>query len=279
MIIKTMQKWFVVLAAATPMLCTSVSAKADPFEYDKYAAVLKKHVNDKGRVDYRALKANRGALDEFLASVAAVDPKALAKWSDKEQIAFWVNAYNALTLQAIIDAYPIKASGVSSLLYPDNSIRQISGVWEGSKHTVAGQQITLSEIEHKKLRGSFNEPGIHMALVCASIGCPFLRTEPYTGEKLDRQLGDQTRRFLADPEKFRIDYAAGKVLLSPIFKWFGEDFVKSFATDEGFRGHGKERRAALNYISQHVDDRTARFLQRQRYEIGFLDYDWSLNEQ
>ena len=150
------------------------------------------------------MQAKRGELDEFVTAFGRLDEKVYEKWDEKAKIAFWLNAYNAFTLKAIIDNYPIKSSFFRSRVYPKNSIRQIPGVWDKIPFTVMGQDLTLEHIEHKILREGFDEPRIHMALVCAAIGCPPLRNEPYLGEELDDQLDDQTRRFLANQEKFKI---------------------------------------------------------------------------
>jgi hypothetical protein len=118
-----------------------------------------------------------------------------------------------------------------------------------------------------------------MALVCAAMGCPPLRTEPYTGPQLDEQLDAQTQKFLANPEKFHIDRAAKEVHLSSIFKWFGEDFIPTYGTNDKFKPHDEEERAVLNFIQHHLNAEQKEFLLNADYEIEYLDYDWSLNEQ
>jgi hypothetical protein len=207
------------------------SAALRQFDYSDYGVVLKSYVDDRGLVNYKALKANRQGLDKFAASLAQLDPQVYDAWNEKEKIAFWINAYNALTLLAIINHYPIKASLLGSLRFPKNSIRQIPGVWDKLQFTVMGRKITLDGIEHEILRAKFNEPRIHMALVCAALGCVVLRDEPYTRDRLDEQLNDQTIRLIKDSRKFRIDREKPRVYLSPIFKWFGGDFVKTYGTE------------------------------------------------
>jgi len=249
------------------------------FSYDDYASTLGTYVDDNGMVDYKGLKANRGKLDTFAAALGALSPEVYNGWSDKEKIAFWINAYNALTLEAIIDRYPIKSSFVASLRFPKNSIRQIPGVWDELKFSVMGSEMTLDEIEHARLRRTFSEPRIHVALVCAAMGCPSLRNEPFTADRLDAQLDDQADRFLKDSEKFRIDRNKGKVHLSSIFKWFGDDFKSAYGTDTGFTGHERAERAVLNFISERLIEPDADYLAKGEYKIEYLDYDWSLNEQ
>jgi hypothetical protein len=249
------------------------------FSYGDYAAALKAFVNDQGMVNYRGLKASPQQLNAFVAALGQVDPQVYRGWGDKEKIAFWINAYNALTLKAIIDHYPIQSSFFGSFAYPRNSIRQIPGVWDKLRFRVMGREMTLDEIEHATLRKEFNEPRIHLALVCAAMGCPPLRNEPYIGKKLDQQLDDQARHFLANPRKFAINRDQSKVYLSPIFKWFGEDFVKTYGTDREFAKFSPAERAVLNYFVKFVNEKDREYLLQGSYAISYLDYDWSLNEQ
>jgi len=138
---------------------------AEAFTYEGYAEALASYVDDRGMVNYEELKAHPEKLTAFLEQVGRLDGKVYDGWAEKAKIAFWINMYNALTLEAIIDHYPIEASWKKSLLYPKNSIRQISGVWDKLKFTVMGDKMTLDDIEHQNLRRKFNEPRIHMALV------------------------------------------------------------------------------------------------------------------
>jgi hypothetical protein len=255
------------------------SAAAETLSYNDYGAALQEFVNQEGMVNYRGLKANPQKLKEFLQALAQVLPEDYQGWQTSQQIAFWINAYNSLTLKAIIDHYPIKASWFRSLKFPRNSIRQIPGVWKELRFPVMGRQMTLDEIEHATLRQQFNEPRIHMALVCAAMGCPPLRNEPFTGEKLNQQLNDQTRRFLADPQKFRIDRDQGRVYLSPIFKWFGQDFVKTYGATEWFSRFTPNERAVLNFIQNYLPRKEQEYLFQGDYSLSYLGYDWSLNEQ
>ncbi len=260
-------------------LALLLAAQARAFSFDDCADALKTCVNDKGMVDYAQLKAHSAKLDAFLKSVADLDRKSYDSWNEAAKIAFWLDAYNACTLKAIIGHYPIQSSFFGGLRYPRNSIRQIGGVWDKLEFTVMGKGMTLDGIEHSVLRKEFSEPRIHMALVCAAMGCPPLRNEPYTGERLDEQLNDQARRFLANSAKFRIDEAAGKVYLSSIFKWFGEDFVKKCGVEQGYGDHSRSERAALHFIAGFLDKKEAEFLARGDFKVEYLDYDWSLNEQ
>jgi hypothetical protein len=138
--------------------------------------------------------------------------------------------------------------------------------------------VTLEQIEHEILRAEFDEPRIHMALVCAALSCPPLRWEPYAAERLDVQLEDQTVRFIASPERLRVDRDNGRVELSSIFKWFGDDFVSVYEPQEGFEGRDSGQRAVLNFVAIHLEGVDREFLDGGEYDVNYLDYDWTLNE-
>ena len=249
------------------------------FDYSDYDAVLKQFVNENAMVNYGKLKARRRQLDAFVSSLGKLSRETYETWNEKQKITFWLNAYNGLTLKVIIDNYPIKSSWLKSRIWPKNSIRQISGVWDEITFDVMGRKLTLGHIEHKILREKFDEPRIHAALVCAAMGCPPLRREPYTGDKLDEQLDDQTRQFLSNPAKFKIDSNKDTLHLSEIFKWFGKDFVNKYGPERNIGRHGKETSAVLNFIAQYLDDFQKKYVLSGNVKIKYIDYDWSLNEQ
>ena len=237
------------------------------FSYEDYATVLKTYVNDEGLVDYEGLQANRELLDRFNQSLATVSSDIYASWSEPEKIAFWMNAYNSLTLQSIIDQNPLK-----------KSIRDIPGVWKRRKFAIVGESKTLDNIEHDILRKDFNEPRLHVALVCAAISCPPLRNEPYLPAQLDAQLDDQVEKFIASPHGFKIDHSKNKVYLSSIFKWYGIDWQPTYDVKDKFAGNSKQK-AVLNFLSQYLNPAARQYLEQGNYKVTHLDYDWSLNSQ
>jgi len=254
------------------------SGRTAALPYQQYAHVLKRHVDEHGRVDYAALKAGRRPLDQFLNDVGRHSPKVYSGWEAPAKMAFWVNVYNARTLQVVINHYPIKGSWLSRKRYGKQSIRHIPGVWDRLQFRVMGRMVTLDEIEHQTLRKEFSEPRIHMALVCASVGCPFLRREPYVAERLDEQLDAQARQFLGDPSKFRIDRAGRRVYVSAIFKWFGPDFAKTYRAAR-FTGHSKTHQAVLSFHSRYLLKEDRLYLEQTEFDVKYLPYDWSLNGQ
>lgn len=258
----------VVLTAGRPAGCAPAASRPS---YDDYRSVLMAFVDAKGLVDYAGLKEQRVYLDDFVTYLERLDPKMCDAWSDRDKIALWINAYNALTLRAIIDHYPIAPATLNSS-YPKNSIRQIPGVWDLSRVHVMGMEITLQYIETKILRRDFHEPRIHMALVCAAMSCPILRNEPYEGAKLDAQLDDQVRKFLGDPHQFHIDRAKKEVRVSEIFSWYAEDFAPKNAADT-------PRAGLVTFASKYVNAEDRSFLATNDYRITYTPYDWTLNEQ
>jgi hypothetical protein len=249
------------------------------FSYEDYSLILANYVDEEGRVNYKKLKENETELMAFLQALESLEVQVYKSWSQEESIAFWINAYNALTLKAILENYPIKPSFFKSLKFPKNSIRQIPGVWDTMTFTVMGEELTLDFIEHQVLRKKFQEPRIHFALVCAAQGCPPLRQEPYKGEALSEQLDDQAQRFLSDRRNFFIDRKKGKVYLSSIFKWYGEDFFTPDSSEEMFKGYKPRVKDVLNYISRYLSEGENKFLGEESLKVKYLDYDWALNEQ
>jgi hypothetical protein len=249
------------------------------FSYDDYAAVLKNYVDDMGMVSYKQLKVNRAGLDAFADVMAKLDAKAYGEWDEKAKVAFWLNAYNAFTLKAIIDNYPIKPFFFRSRVYPKNSIRQIPGVWDEIAFSVMGVDYTLEHIEHEILRKKFNEPRIHMAMVCAAMGCPPLLNEPYTGQKLDGQLDDRAHRFLANEAKLKIDRDGNRLYLSPILRWFADDFVSKYEPEKNIAGHNKKTSAVLNFIAAYLEKTDRDYILEGKFKIKYMTYNWSLNEQ
>lgn len=268
-------------AAASFAAPAGAASEAEPsYDVQPIDAILRQYVDESGLINYRGLQKNRESLDAFVVSLGPIAPETYRSWSDADRMAFLINAYNAITLQRIIDHYPIKRGGVvSGFRFPANSIRQIDGVWDRLNTPVLGKNMTLDHIEHDILRREFHEPRLHAALVCAAIGCPPLRAEAYIGARLNEQLDDQSRRFLGVLHRFQIDRDTKRVLLSPILKWYGGDFTGVYNADRAIPGQSGEVAAVLDYASRYVAQEDAAYIRAGGYRVDFLEYDWSLNEQ
>ena len=246
-----------------------VGATAD-HAYDRYAKVIRDHVR-MPLVDYSALKKGRAALDAAVDAFAQATEAEERAWTREQRLAFWINAYNAFTLRAIVDHYPIRAPWLT--LQPRNSIRQIDGVWTKLEWRAAGRTITLDGIEHGLLRPEFADARVHMAINCASKSCPPLRAEPYVGADLDHQLDDAARGYLASAEGARVE--DGRLYLSKIFEWYGSDFVKQYAASGDTEG--ATERGVRGFVERYgAPDAAA--AAKAGAKIRFLDYDWSLND-
>lgn len=240
-----------ILTFVTAVSLLSAICAAQPIDHTPWADVLQTFVNDEGRVDYEALKKDRAALEKFIAQVEQADVESM---SPIEQKAFWLNAYNALTLNVVADAYPVK------------SIRHINFglVWQVGRKA-AGRTISLGDIEHKILR-PLGDPRIHFALNCASLGCPRLPREPFDPKILDEQLEKAAADFINDPQKVRLDRETGTLYYSAIFDWFEEDFLKA-APD------------IVSYIKRYINEDDRQYLETHSVKTEVLSYDWGLNGQ
>ena len=267
----------ILFGIAVVLMVTSPAAEATPGD-DVIDTLYERFVSEDGLVDYAGLKSARGELDAAIEVMSAVEQDVLAGWSEADRIAYWINLYNIFTIQVIVDHYPIESSKIKSAVFPTNSIRQIEGAWTGVAVRAPGGEYTLDQIEHEVLRGRFGEPRIHMALVCASAGCPPLRRKAYRGDILDAQLADQTRLFLAQRGNFRIERDRGMVFLSSIFEWFAGDFA-SYATATAIASGDDPVRGPLAFVAMHVGDSQREYIEKATYKVGYLPYDWTLNDE
>ena len=267
------------------MFHVSANATNDksPFDHSHsvFTALLKSNV-DSGKVDYKGFIKSRDQFNNYLQSLGIVTEKQYNSWTEEQKLAFWINAYNAFTIQAIIDNYPIKRSFtlVGIFYAPENSILQIPGVWKKLKFQAAGRDVTLDHIEHGILRVDFNEPRIHAAINCASIGCPDLMNEAYTADRLSAQLDLASINFVNNSYKgVQIAPDGKSVKVSKIFKWFGEDFYENY-NNEIFSERKKRDNGVLGFIITYTQDEEAKkVIESNDFKLKHLHYDWTLNEK
>lgn len=266
------------LCCADLGMASNEKIKKKPLLYSSYASVLRQYVNDRGLVHYAELAANSKALDQFLDQINQVPKAVYQQWPVDEQVAFWINTYNAMVIKIIAQHYPLQSQGLHALFYPDNSISQIPGVWKEIRFPVMGTPLSLDTIQHDILRKKFNEPRMHMALVNASLGAPRLRNEPYTGSLLHEQLNEQVRRFIKDQSKFGLDFKARRIYLSLSLKWHGEDFTGKYQAQDKFKKYSRAHQSILICLSKHLGEETIRRLEKEKYSVVYLKYNWTLNQ-
>jgi len=232
----------------------------DKIDHSAFSVLLKKYVDADGYVNYRAWQASasdRGALQNYLAQLGRADASARAGRS--AQLAFWINAYNALTLEGMLQ------------LYPTSSIRNHTAkafgynIWKQLPLIVGDGQYTLDTIENRILRRT-GEPRIHFAIVCASISCPRLRNEAYTAARLEQQLTANTKDFFSRSNNFQYDARRGVMKVSSIINWFGGDF-------------GKNQTARFRYLKPYLPADSQQLAVNPRTRVRYLRYNWGINDQ
>ena len=236
-----------------------------PFDYGLLAQVLEEHVDELGMVDYAAIKAAPATLDAFLDQCAEYGPDKNAAMftSEEEALAYWINAYNAYTLKAVADAYPV------------DSIMDIGegdgAVFDEELCICGSEKLSLNEIESGIVRKRFNEPRIHFAFNCASLGCPPLPREPFLPETLDEQLEAATRGFLSRAWYCRVSEDGRTVRVSSILDWYGEDFLK------WLKSEGRKEEIG-EYLALYAPEQVGEALEGGA-AIEYIEYDWRLTDQ
>ncbi|MDA7502279.1 DUF547 domain-containing protein, partial [Chitinophagales bacterium] len=222
---------------------------SQPVSHEGWSDLLEQHVREEGKVSYRGFIQDSLKLNNYLSLLSSQPPA--ENWSEKEQIAYWINAYNAFTVKLIVDNYPLK-----SIKELGEGLPMINSPWDIKFFKIADEPFDLNTIEHEILRKQFEEPRIHFAINCASVSCPVLRNEAYDANSLEQQLEEQTIAFLYDPSKNLI--TGKETQLSKIFDWFKSDFTN--------RG---ELVSFLKRYRPELDVNTT---------VEYLPYDWALNE-
>ena len=236
-------------------LVMAPTALAMVFDHSQFDQILKAYVDDQGLVDYKRI----GGDKRFHNYMAQLERAVIEQMSIDGRLAFWINAYNAVTIDKVIRWKPKK------------SVREtgIRGLWISTKfftsreHTVAGKPVSQDDIEHEILRKQFKDPRIHFAIVCASSSCPKLARYAFSEEHLQHQLEEETRNFVNSDRGLRMDYAKNTLYLSKLFDWFAGDF-------EGQSG------SVLAFIRPYLNEEATAFLARKP-KIAYLRYDWALN--
>ena len=222
-------------------------------KHEIFTQLLEEYVDNDGMVNYDGIAENIALLNRYLQELEQNPPDS-RNWAETEELAYWINAYNAYTLQLIIKHYPLSSiKDIGSFI----QVPFINSAWDIPFIEIGEEKLTLNDIEHRILRKEYNEPRIHFAIVCASISCPKLRPEAYVSSKLNDQLEEQAVEFINDESKNLI--SADQIEISRIFQWFGGDFKKG--------------QTLIDYLNKY-----SRVNIRLDAEVGYLDYNWGLNE-
>lgn len=225
--------------------------EAQTFDHSLFDHILKKHVDNNGRVNYAILVRDREAFDRYMKNLETARP---LEMSHQEQLAFWINAYNASAIEGVMKRYPTKSIMSGS----DKSF------FEERTHRIAGQAYSLDMIEKQVLIPKFGDARLHFVLVCSAIGCPNLLNAAYVGAQVQNQIEQQTRRFVNHPKK--VSVSSGRLRISRIFEWYEKDFVRNYGSV------GK-------FLEKYLDDRkAAAAVADDTLAIEYLDYDWTLND-
>ena len=229
-------------------------------DHSGWNALLKKYVDEGGYVEYAKWKASatdQKSLDSYIHQLSSAEFPTTAK--QEEKLAFWINAYNAVTVKGILREYPTTSiRNHTAKLYGYN-------IWKDLQLLVGGKAYSLEGIEHEVLR-KMGEPRIHFAIVCASIGCPRLLNEAYTAERVGDQLTLNAQAFFADPMKFKANPQSGTIQVSPILSWFAGDF-------------GEDTAAQMKTIAPFVPATAQSLAKSGRARVSYLEYDWGLNDR
>ena len=266
----------VVMISIALALCVIVSPAAqDPGESVRsksFDQLLDLYVRG-GDVYYRAIRSERAKLDSYVNQLATAS---VEKASRDEQIAFWLNAYNALVLRTVADHYPIQGKSAE---YPARSIRQIPGAFERLTHRVAGRTLTLDQIELTILSG-FHDPRLYFALGRGAVGGGRLRSEAFTASRLEEQLADVAAECVTRAQCVSIDRQSGKVGASAIFSWREKEFAAAYGdkAPAAFAARSPIERAVIAFVMPKLLATEKEFIARNMFQIAYTPFDWTLND-
>jgi hypothetical protein len=266
------------LSAAVVLVCTAAAAPAlqesaaDAARRKAFDQILDANVRD-GLVYYRALKLERAKLDGYVNQLATTEPDKLSR---EEQIAFWLNAYNALVLRTVVDHYPIQGRAGA---YPAKSIRQISGAFERLPHKVGSRTLTLDQIEQTVLPG-FKDPRVYLALGRGAMGSGRLRSEAFIPAEIEKQLTEVAQECLSRTECVHIDRAANKMNVSSVFSWREKEFSAAYAdkAPAAFASRSPIERAILALLEPKLLTTEKEALASNTFQMAYIPFDWSLND-
>jgi len=262
----------------SPSVTASLPGATTTFPHDDFDRVLRRFVDAEGRVDYAGLKESSEDLDRYFALIGRYSPDSHPELfpTEPSRLAYWINAYNAAAMETVLRHYPISSVtdvGPPTLLFflPD-----LAGFFVFRRIEFGGESMSLRHLENDVIRERFTDPRFHFALNCASASCPRLPARAFSAERLDEELEREARSFIGEERNVRVDHDERVVHLSEIFGWYESDYVDWYA--EAF----PDREASiLAYVSRYLSEADAEKLAAgpTEYEVRYIPYDWSLNDQ
>lgn len=273
-----MQRLCCALIVAAVAAVPSMHGAAQAIPADRHATldrILDTFVRD-GYVYYNALKSDRAGLDRYVSSLD-IAPEQLAAMNENDRRAFWINAYNALVLRTVVNAYPIRGKAPA---YPAASVAQLPGAFDRVRHRVGGQVLTLDEIE--KLVAAFGDARLLLALGRGMIGSARLRSEAYRGSRLEEQLTDAVKGFVRTARHFKLDRQTAALKVTPLFSWREAYFVASFpggaAGADKWVNRSPIERAVVVMAYPHLFPSEKALLDLNTFQMTFGEFDWRLND-
>jgi len=226
-----------------------------------------------GDVYYRALKSDRGKLDGYVNLIAGTT---VDKGPRDEQLAFWLNAYNALVLRTVVDHYPINGRAGE---YPAKSIRQIPGAFERIAHRVGGRSLTLDQIE-KDVLPQFHDPRIYFALGRGAVGSGRLRSEAFTPARVDEQLADVAAECVTRAQCAQLDREANRMSVSSIFSWHEKEFADAYAdkAPAALASRSPIERAIVAFVLPKLFTAERDMIAANTFKVAYKPFDWTLND-
>ena len=230
--------------------------QAETFDHSLWNKLLKQTVNEIGEIDYARIKANPQDLEAYVRQLAAVSPDSKRELfpTKADELAYWINAYNALCTYGVAKAYPVKSVRDLGFLF---------AFFRRADYTLGGKKFSLHVLEQELIRPRYREPRIHFALVCASLSCPKLSREAYTAANLEGQLDFQTRQYFRETRNLAVDVKGNRIFLAKILDWYAADFGPS----------------ALEYAKRYTSEEKRKQVEGLRNpRVTYRDYDWSIND-
>ena len=254
------------------LAATTLGAQQSPIVLGPFDLILDTYVRD-GYVYYRALRMERRRLDEYVRQIALTD---VNKRTRNEQMAFWLNAYNALVLRTAVDHYPAPRHSTE---YPQRSIRQTPGAFERLTHRVAGRTLTLDQIEQTILP-KFEDPRLYFALGRGAVGSGRLRSEAFAADTLEKQLAEVASECVTRAVCMQVDAGTNKLMASAIFSWHEKEFVAAYADKVAplYAGRSPIERAILAFVEPKLLQTERDFLEKNTFQLAYKPFDWSLND-